>query len=817
MLHRHVRSGPAARTGFRFRALVLCAAFALGGCVTVNPKPSPPSLRAAEAAKDAGTVMQPADYTFDMAMAYIDVARTRMRGYADQPTQIRNLAGVGAVGAAVGAAASALFDAHEDYILGFGLAGGSLLGAANLYGNPAFEQIYEQGDAALSCIQTRVLAPLNTGHRIKSAGADLAGGIATLRNTMDPVQTARLKTARSLAALATFKKELAAEAARLTTAKAASDAALSEASGAVAARAADLSALLPPDQREDDPAGLVQRARTHAQNLRTSAEKKIAEANERATELRVLEEEEVRQQTVLSTAAEGSAEARGAQEAIADLQPKIEAARKASQQADAAANAAKAARDASNDGAQAIDAAANALEMAIAGRGTAEGTAAATDGERAAVAAYRAYATDLEAAQNALAQNYAQLLDEAGTAITEANALRRAVARVENAESDVASQVVAAVDRVFVQVRNKIMDADPGTQGVANTVALFRGFGGLGEIAPPDRLKAGEELQLAEPAAAPSDPNAVGDKEAVLALAPEDRDSRLTLNQRRVELGVADLSDLQVSVEQQKALIDAAETLNQSTIDAALRAEGASDFDPAVDLTPCNVEGATIPAFELVNRPDAPPPGDGEEAPQTPAENRFQITPGEAASVFTLSVRGGQMNYGYRILGQTPAGMSVTYGGGASFAVTIPAKPAEGALPDVTLELFDSRGQSIVVVLDLSPEQETQQQANAGGEGAPPAPAPAGAVLQLSAADLTLQPTDDAPAAASVEITGGQPPFTLSHAPTGQGITTAGGGDARVFHVVAAAGAQTDGAVTVTVTDAAGATIDLPVTAAAPQ
>lgn len=153
----------------QYLCIALCLSAGLSGCGQfVNPKPE----RIPFDQKIERLTENNIEYTFENADAYLSYARKKMTDYADHIAKVRNGSGAGAVASALGGAASAIFGAHPDYLLGFTLSGGTFLATSQLYGNQNFEKIYEEGVTALACVANETQKYLKAGSKYKTLRMD---------------------------------------------------------------------------------------------------------------------------------------------------------------------------------------------------------------------------------------------------------------------------------------------------------------------------------------------------------------------------------------------------------------------------------------------------------------------------------------------------------------------------------------------------------------------------------------------------------------------------------------------------------------------
>ncbi|MDF1748268.1 MAG: hypothetical protein P1V34_05270 [Alphaproteobacteria bacterium] len=610
----------------------VCAPLLLSACAQgINPKPAPPDYREAKAAEDR---IIAEDYTFEIALAYMEIAKNKMRDYADGPTKTRNLTGAGAVLAAVGAAAAVIFDAHEDLYFGLGLAGGSLFAASNLYGNPAFERIYENGLSALACVDHKLRPAMVAGASITSAEYEATGKVSAVQNALTPI-VLKLASAKSSKQVLVLRQK------RLKT--------------YMSAQQADVDAV----------------------------SKRFNQSS-----------------ATVDTLATAKAQAKAAEVVLADL---------------------------------------NALIAQI------------------------------EYRETILSNNQ----DYGDKSLTAAAELSDQTSEVSAMELKMATDIIVAVDNIFIQVRNRIREVDPGSQGIANTVALINGFSKL-----PDGKQNLQDLtnQPAVPAAPEMGDGTVdllqtlqqgqGNEEGLNSLlAVRDADA-VQLDLDAFDAERKRLSDLYLSedgVTQPEALVlsdSELGTLNTAVRDLSYNIVKASrqlkavkeTATQTVDISSCNVEGATIPQFELLNQPVV---AEEEETPATPQFDVAVADQGE--TIFTLSVRGGQPNYGYEVLGSTPPGVSIMQTRSGTFFVRA-ASTTRGTL---SLNLFDSLNGSKTVILNFV-EKGTGDQGSGMQQSDP---------FSIVKSVIAIDTSVDTPKGETM-VTGGKSPYTVKppDRPTG-GVT----------------------------------------------
>lgn len=599
----------------------VCLPLALSACAQgINPKPSTPEY---QEAIDTDPRITASDYTFDIALAYMDIAKVRMRDYADGPTKTRNLTGAGAVLAAVGAAAAIIFDAHEDLYFGLGLAGGSLLAASNLYGNPAFEQVYENGLSALACVDHKLRPAMVAGGSIMSVIRQADANADAVKEAMEPVLRKHARATSSQPELMELKNTI---------------------------------------QSEIDKSRANLKAKVESYNGNASSEK--------LNELQIAFGEMVAAKVVLE---------------------KLKA--------------------------------------------------------------------DVEY-QETLLREYKAYGDKALNAATELN---DKVETVRAAELRMSTDVVGAVDNIFIQVRNRIRDVDPGSQGIANTVALINGFSKIpndnidmnNTLDPPDAQNGAlSEDQARESIFSNPDLSLSAVQKMIadatgatgLGVGSVYQDAFNEESARLKELNSyknsrTKIDSIALSGDEISALETAVRALSSSVSKGDRQANSVKEIaTQTIDISSCNVEGATILPFELLNKPVV---AEGEEPPKTPQFTVEVAKSGE--TVFTLSVRGGQPNYGYEVLGATPTGVSIMQTRSGAFFI----RAAPATTGTLSLHLYDSLKGSESVVLKFVEEGTVGD----GGGGVVNLPIVKDPVIALK--------TDAANPKVETSVSGGKPDYTV--------------------------------------------------------
>ncbi len=715
--------------------------FAAGCARTINPKPTGPELSAAH---DKGPSVKVEDYTYELAMAYIQTGKSQMREFADYPTEVRNLSGLGAIGSAIGAAASALFDAHQDYIFGFGLAGGTFLAASELYGNPAFEEVYEQGLGALVCIDNKLRPSILAGANIKVSGQAVAEHGAVMRTSMAKIRELRYGAEDAQAALemriAAFADEKSLQQATLANlasnlnkaryalkrdydeflvADTAYNARKTEAEGASGA-VGDLKEQLQAKETELAEASLAVEA---AQS--SLAEQDTAEGQE-AAQYALNEAQGIYNRLV------GEVDALKAQQSNAE-----------STELSATANR-QTALAVRNKSATKVNELTKVLANVLLAHGSAEGV----------LKAFTIYEPKLAGSKTKMDKQLTFLntmFTAAKTGVQNAQAQRQSIADVKSAEARIVADVIASVDNVFIQVRNKIRQVDPGTQGISNAVAFLKGFGanaGNNMLLPqtelddqPSAEPGGVVAELAGVDNPPRDGVPIGfsrftdvlnllvdtkslpggdDPVAVVPVPDHPTIQAILVEAPRMDVGAAraqlaqlketypliGVAGFQVPRPEILAFEASQEALEDAIFESRLQTDAVKSVaTEEVDVSSCNVPGATIPQFRFKN---VPSDANGKNIVQ------IYLDDTDGAKVYNLTVEGGQPLYAYNIVGGKPEGITISYGGGKSFAVGY-TKETKG---DLSLEIVDSLKSTLEVVLKFTKPETLAAEPEALGAAA---------------------------------------------------------------------------------------------------
>ena len=137
----------------------------LGGCSTFRPYIDLPMLRAT-----SGKTLP------NLCLAINDIEDQRVKEVQyrrNEQVIIRNSLGLITFGAAAGAGAAALFGAHRDTVLGFGVASAASYTGGTLFFGPERSRLYDAGNRALYCIANAGHGTVSASETIEmQAGAD---------------------------------------------------------------------------------------------------------------------------------------------------------------------------------------------------------------------------------------------------------------------------------------------------------------------------------------------------------------------------------------------------------------------------------------------------------------------------------------------------------------------------------------------------------------------------------------------------------------------------------------------------------------------